>query len=137
MGNQIGTRDVECPPLLRQPADSQAIALGTSRALRLARRCRRYCPQQKSLTPTAGWTHRQTLLTYCINTVEGSMNAKRAAAGGPTDERLVAAPPRPAGVQGGAHERGVREEQAVSDALHSESSVEAIVRKRTLEGESQ
>ncbi|WOO82782.1 Coiled-coil domain-containing protein 58 [Vanrija pseudolonga] len=74
----------------------------------------------------SGWTHRQTLLTYCINTVEGSMNAKRAAAGGPTDERLAAAP-------GGAHERGVREEQAVSDSLHSESAVEAIVRKRTLE----
>ncbi|WOO82781.1 uncharacterized protein LOC62_04G006267 [Vanrija pseudolonga] len=85
------------------------------------------------LTPPAGWTHRQTLLTYCINTVEGSMNAKRAAAGGPTDERLAAAPVRPAGVQGGAHERGVREEQAVSDSLHSESAVEAIVRKRTLE----
>ncbi|KAL1408964.1 hypothetical protein Q8F55_005781 [Vanrija albida] len=81
----------------------------------------------------SGWTHRQTLLTYCIGTVEGSMAAKRAAAGGPTDERLAAAPPRPAGVQGGAHERGVREEQAVSDSLHSESSVEAIVRKRTLE----
>ncbi|TXT10709.1 hypothetical protein VHUM_02214 [Vanrija humicola] len=63
----------------------------------------------------AGWTHRQTLLTYCIGTVEGSMAAKRAAAGG------------------GAYERGVREEQAVSDSLHSESSVEAIVRKGTLE----
>ncbi|WVQ84163.1 hypothetical protein IAT38_006310 [Cryptococcus sp. DSM 104549] len=64
----------------------------------------------------AGWAHRQTLLTFCSETVQASVANKR-------DD--------PAS----AHrwERGIKEEQVLADQLASEESIEAIIRKRTLD----
>ncbi|KAL0240324.1 hypothetical protein I308_106574 [Cryptococcus tetragattii IND107] len=60
----------------------------------------------------AGWAHRQTLLTFCSQTVQSSVEGKR---------------------NEGAHVRGIREEEVLADQLASEESIEAIIRKRTLE----
>jgi len=85
--------------------------------------------------PAAGWLHRQTLITYCQQTVDASLAAKRAATAG-VEDKLAAPPPRKAGVMGGVHERGIGEETVIVEQIANEASIEAIVRKRTLEGES-
>ncbi|WWD22106.1 hypothetical protein CI109_106595 [Kwoniella shandongensis] len=64
----------------------------------------------------AGWAHRQTLLTFCTQTVQASVEGKRDASS-----------PLP------HWERGVKEEEVLADQLASEESVEAIIRKRTLD----
>ncbi|ODO09063.1 hypothetical protein I350_02662 [Cryptococcus amylolentus CBS 6273] len=58
-----------------------------------------------------GWVHRQTLLTFCQQSVKSSEQVN---------------------VQEGGHARGLRE--AEGDQLASEESIEAIIRKRTLDG---
>lgn len=85
-----------------------------------------------TLTP-AGWLHRQTLITYCQSTVDASLAPKLAARAG-VEDKLAASPARPAGVAGGAYERGAGEEQVIVDQLANEASIEAIVRRRTLDG---
>ncbi|KAK8846834.1 hypothetical protein IAR55_005922 [Kwoniella newhampshirensis] len=64
----------------------------------------------------AGWAHRQTLLTFCGQTVQASVDGKR-----------DSSTPSP------HWERGVKEEEVLVDQLVSEESVEAIIRKRTLD----
>ncbi|CAK9784913.1 hypothetical protein CC85DRAFT_283889 [Cutaneotrichosporon oleaginosum] len=63
----------------------------------------------------AGWAHRQTLITYCQNTVESSAAAKHAGESAP------------------APHRGALEEQRIAEQLGSEAMIEAIIRKRTLD----
>lgn len=77
----------------------------------------------------AGWAHRQTLLTYCQNTVDSSLSARRAAAA--SDSPLAEPPQAFTGVT--AHERGMKEDQVVAQQLANEASIEAIIRKRTLD----
>lgn len=67
--------------------------------------------------------------------MDASLASKRAATAG-VEDKLAAAPARQAGVSGGVHERGMREEEVIVDQIANEASIEAIVRKRTLEGES-
>ncbi|KAL7418612.1 hypothetical protein Q5752_007070 [Cryptotrichosporon argae] len=69
----------------------------------------------------AGWAHRQTLLMFCERTVRASLAAKKDEVRG-IDERLA-----------GSGRRGWKEEQVLADQLDNEASVEAIVRKRTLD----
>lgn len=64
---------------------------------------------------SAGWAHRQTLITYCQNTVEDSAAAKKAGESAP------------------APHRGALEEQRIAEQLGSEAMIEAIIRKRTLD----
>ena len=59
----------------------------------------------------AGWAHRQTLLSYCLNTVQSSIQAKRKAQSG-IEEKLVA----PAHVPSGPWRRGVKEEEVLVGA---------------------
>ncbi|WVW78571.1 hypothetical protein I302_100527 [Kwoniella bestiolae CBS 10118] len=68
----------------------------------------------------AGWAHRQTLLTYCSSTVKESVNNKIQ-----VDQDPSTTTPR--------WERGIREEEVLADQLESEESIEAIIRKRTLD----
>jgi hypothetical protein len=65
--------------------------------------------------------------------VDASLASKRAATAG-VESALAEGPTRAEGVRGGVHERGVGEEQVIVDQLANEASIEAIVRKRTLEG---
>ena len=60
------------------------------------------------LTPAAGWTHRQTLLTYCLTTVHHSLEAKKAEMSG-QDEKLAA--PARNGADAGRRVRGLKEEE--------------------------
>ncbi|OCF58909.1 hypothetical protein L486_03402 [Kwoniella mangroviensis CBS 10435] len=68
----------------------------------------------------AGWAHRQTLLTYCSTTVKDSVSSKIQ-----VDQDPKVNTPR--------WERGIKEEEVLADQLESEESIEAIIRKRTLD----
>ncbi|WVR04555.1 hypothetical protein IAU60_001562 [Kwoniella sp. DSM 27419] len=75
----------------------------------------------------AGWAHRQTLLSFCTTTVQSSVDDKKrdlADGGAITQVQAVSAP---------RWERGIKEEEALADQLASEETVEAIIRKRTLD----
>ncbi|WWC59348.1 uncharacterized protein I303_101900 [Kwoniella dejecticola CBS 10117] len=68
----------------------------------------------------AGWAHRQTLLTFCSETVNDSLSHKTE-----IDQNPNKSTPR--------WERGIKEEEVLADQLESEQSIEAIIRKRTLD----
>ncbi|WWC86990.1 uncharacterized protein L201_001871 [Kwoniella dendrophila CBS 6074] len=68
----------------------------------------------------SGWSHRQTLLTYCTQTVQDSVENKIK-----VDQDPNVNTPR--------WERGIKEEEVLVDQLSSEESIEAIIRKRTLD----
>ncbi|WWC67854.1 uncharacterized protein I206_101771 [Kwoniella pini CBS 10737] len=68
----------------------------------------------------AGWAHRQTLLTYCSTTLKESLNHKNE-----IDQNPNLNTPK--------WERGIKEEEVLVDQLESEESIEAIIRKRTLD----
>ncbi|WRT64864.1 uncharacterized protein IL334_001800 [Kwoniella shivajii] len=69
----------------------------------------------------SGWAHRQTLLTFCSQTVQSSVEGKKNV---DADTPIVTGP---------KWERGIKEEEVLADQLASEESVEAIIRKRTLD----
>ncbi|RSH83857.1 hypothetical protein EHS25_005472 [Saitozyma podzolica] len=77
----------------------------------------------------AGWIHRQTMLSYCLSTVNASLESKRPETKG-IDERLAASPSAAGPIQ---RERGWREEEVLANQLANEESIEAIIRKRTLD----
>lgn len=96
-----------------------------------------------------GWAHRQTLLSYCLKTVGTSLETKKPS--NALDERLVGGSAASASSMG-QRERGWREEEALvscfrlialgSPSAHAqaiqlgnEESIEAIIRKRSLDGE--
>ncbi|KAI9635356.1 caffeine-induced death protein 2-domain-containing protein [Dioszegia hungarica] len=78
----------------------------------------------------SGWTHRQTLLTYCLTTVHQSLEAKKAEMSG-QDEKLAA--PARNGADAGRRVRGLKEEEVFANQLDNEESIEAIIRKRSLD----
>ncbi|EIW68842.1 hypothetical protein TREMEDRAFT_69217 [Tremella mesenterica DSM 1558] len=57
----------------------------------------------------SGWAHRQTLLSYCLETVNASLELRRSTIGS----------------------SGMKEEEVLADQLANEHSIEAIIRKRT------
>jgi hypothetical protein len=65
------------------------------------------------LNRSAGWAHRQTLLSYCIGTVKASAEDKRPMATG--DERLSALPSR---TDRDRRDRGWREEEVLVWLTH-------------------
>ncbi|CAD6582379.1 MAG: hypothetical protein TREMPRED_003269 [Tremellales sp. Tagirdzhanova-0007] len=79
----------------------------------------------------AGWAHRQTLLSFCLQTLESSLDSKRPQGTSPSDERLAASPSNVS--PNGRKERGWKEEEVLTNQLANEESVEAIIRKRTLD----
>ncbi|EKD05569.1 hypothetical protein A1Q2_00131 [Trichosporon asahii var. asahii CBS 8904] len=85
-----------------------------------------------------GWLNRQKLLTYCQNTVAQNLKIAQAAQAEQAQVAAVPASHDTAPTWGhagkdGAYPRGVSENQVLADQLANEATVEAIVRKRTLE----
>ncbi|WVQ97959.1 hypothetical protein IAU59_005079 [Kwoniella sp. CBS 9459] len=72
----------------------------------------------------AGWAHRQTLLSFCSQTVQANLDEKKQVLEG-TSSAGSSKTPR--------WERGIREEEVLADQLASEEGIEAIIRKRTLD----
>ncbi|OCF40919.1 hypothetical protein I317_05278 [Kwoniella heveanensis CBS 569] len=76
----------------------------------------------------AGWAHRQTLLSFCSQTVSANLDEKKqsqpGAEGGGVRTSSSSTP---------RWERGIREEEVLADQLASEEGIEAIIRKRTLD----
>lgn len=98
----------------------------------------------EGLNRSAGWTHRQTLLSYCVTSVSSSLSAKQQALHG-QDARLEADSgryasdaEREAKAQAGLRGRNLREtmfgEEVLKNQLVNEETVEAIIRKRSLDG---
>ncbi|WVF69916.1 hypothetical protein IAT40_004700 [Kwoniella sp. CBS 6097] len=74
----------------------------------------------------AGWAHRQTLLSFCSQTVQSNLDEKKQVVEGSSSSSASSSnTPR--------WERGIREEEVLADQLVSEESIEAIIRKRTLD----
>jgi len=71
----------------------------------------------------SGWLHRQTLLTYCLQTVTTSLEAKR-----PQEDDLLSL-----ATVDRKRIRGIKEEEVLQNQLANEESVEAIIRKRSLD----
>ena len=57
---------------------------------------------------SAGWAHRQTLLTFCTATVNTSIEAKRPQSASRLEERLEAVPSR---AEAEVRQRGIKEEE--------------------------
>ncbi|KAK1926500.1 caffeine-induced death protein 2-domain-containing protein [Papiliotrema laurentii] len=76
----------------------------------------------------AGWAHRQTMLSYCLNIVGQSVESKKPGYT-PGHEQLAAPIP---GAESSRH-RGWKEEEVLANQLANEESIEAIIRKRSLE----
>ncbi|ORX34499.1 caffeine-induced death protein 2-domain-containing protein [Kockovaella imperatae] len=74
----------------------------------------------------AGWAHRQTMLSFCLQTVARSMEGKR-----PVEP--VASTPAFSSPMHGASARGWAEEEVLANQLGNEESIEAIIRKRSLD----
>ncbi|RXK39044.1 hypothetical protein M231_03668 [Tremella mesenterica] len=73
----------------------------------------------------SGWAHRQTLLSYCLETVNASLELRRSTIGSSSvNHRIEGSLPGYGG-------RGMKEEEVLADQLANEHSIEAIIRKRT------
>lgn len=65
----------------------------------------------------AGWAHRQTMLSFCIQTVNSSIEAKNPAGLSGADEKLIGTSTSAAG---GSRQRGWKEDEVLVGHTHNE-----------------